>query len=442
MGTGIVEEFVIQILDIIEIIVFFNKILQGRLTTRKRYFMYCFLVIFLSELIYVLCPDKNIGFFTSRIGGHMIAVCIIFTGKLKSRLVKYWFCMFYIDMVNFPIEVIVNHIFQIFHLEKYIPVGKTEIISILVITVIYVIGKQIRKRKNWVLWIQSVPLYYFGWGILCSFCVAFTGSFINYIQIGENKVVYYVLEAARLIISTFIYVLGIGFVFVNIWRIEYKNQCELKDNYLMILKKYYAKMASHIQEVRSMKHDMRAHLSLLESYIKQNKWEQAERYLEELKIQQDTEKTCIIDVGNELVSAILTDYMQSADQDIEFICEGVVPKDLAITDFDLCTIFSNIISNSIESCNHIEEKRKWIHMQVKTFQGNLMIAIKNPTSEDVKIEELGKYTRKKDKSQHGYGIQNIKKAVEKYDGQIDFEVENGEFQIKIIFYHVIETACS
>ena len=28
MGTGIVEEFVIQILDIIEIIVFFNKILH------------------------------------------------------------------------------------------------------------------------------------------------------------------------------------------------------------------------------------------------------------------------------------------------------------------------------------------------------------------------------------------------------------------------------
>ena len=41
-------------------------------------------------------------------------------------------------------------------------------------------------------------------------------------------------------------------------------------------------------------------------------------------------------------------------------------------------------------------------------------------------------TTKKDRFVHGFGIPNIKKAVEKYDGQCSFRQEDGTYLLKIL----------
>ena len=47
--------------------------------------------------------------------------------------------------------------------------------------------------------------------------------------------------------------------------------------------------------------------------------------------------------------------------------------------------------------------------------------------------EKGKFiTTKKDKSNHGIGIENIKKSVKKYDGDMKIEYTKDEFQVSII----------
>lgn len=313
---------------------------------------------------------------------------------------------------------------------------KENIISILSIILIILCSRQIKKRDEWISWIRSIPVYYYYLGIICSFCTIFIGKFVEYARVGQNKTIQIILEIMRLVISTFLYLLGIGFAFVNLWRMQYKRESALKDDYLKISKRYYEKLAVHMDEVRSMKHDMRAHLNLLETFIREEKWEQAQDYLQEIKAQQKWNREQIIDVGHELVSAVFTDCIQQ-NSDIKFVCEGILPEHLAISDFDLCTIFSNLISNSVESCGRIKGQEKWIHMQVKVFHNNLLIALENPVKEEITVEKLGQFTSKKDKADHGFGIMNVKKTVEKYGGEIDFFTDNGKFQVKMVLYDVI-----
>ena len=66
------------------------------------------------------------------------------------------------------------------------------------------------------------------------------------------------------------------------------------------------------------------------------------------------------------------------------------------------------------------------------------MSISNPVSKPVAIHKLEKGISKKDKENHGYGMQNIMDIVKEYNGTIDFLNLEGIFQIEIILYGVIK----
>ena len=48
-------------------------------------------------------------------------------------------------------------------------------------------------------------------------------------------------------------------------------------------------------------------------------------------------------------------------------------------------------------------------------------------------------TSHEDKENHGYGMENIKKAVEKYDGEMKFEYVGKIFKTYILMYEKVST---
>ena len=59
----------------------------------------------------------------------------------------------------------------------------------------------------------------------------------------------------------------------------------------------------------------------------------------------------------------------------------------------------------------------------------LLITIENNTQPG---NHLTEGTTKKDRFVHGFGIPNIKKAVEKYGGQCSFQQEERVYRLKIL----------
>ena len=79
-----------------------------------------------------------------------------------------------------------------------------------------------------------------------------------------------------------------------------------------------------------------------------------------------------------------------------------------IEPLDVSTIFGNGLDNAIEASEKLPEEQRAI------------------------LVKAGKMQNFFDDFLHGFGISNMRKAVEKYDGQLMTKCENGKFTLKIL----------
>ena len=96
---------------------------------------------------------------------------------------------------------------------------------------------------------------------------------------------------------------------------------------------------------------------------------------------------------------------------------------------ELCTIFSNIIQNAVEELKRQEKKEKYIKVIVK--QGRHFVSVKVANSSDYMWNEKNE-TRKKDKRNHGFGLENVKEAIGRNGGEISFLADGKEVSVEVI----------
>lgn len=216
---------------------------------------------------------------------------------------------------------------------------------------------------------------------------------------------------------------------VNILKVHYKNESKLKDEFLKVSKDYCKELLENDHEIRKMRHDMRGHITAIESLIEQKKYVELTDYIGDMN-EEMNKQTYIKATGNEMLDAILAKYTP-ANKDIVYDIDGRFNCD-KIKDYDLCILFSNLISNAIEACSHIEGRQKILGIKFKEIGENFLIVVSNPVEGDVDIERFGKFTTKDDKENHGYGIQRMLEVVEKYNGSIDFRQEKNNVIATVI----------
>ena len=148
------------------------------------------------------------------------------------------------------------------------------------------------------------------------------------------------------------------------------------------------------------------------------------------------DKNCeLLDIrsGDEFIDLVLMSrlhkiYSLNIKMDFE-----IRPLDLNFINYmDLNTIYANIIDNAINSC----EKCKDRHIKIQTKADNQYQIIKftNSCIHTIEINDTF-ISSNKESDEHGYGLDNIKKTVKKYDGfvQFKFDVDSKEFITIIIF---------
>ena len=103
---------------------------------------------------------------------------------------------------------------------------------------------------------------------------------------------------------------------------------------------------------------------------------------------------------------------------------------------DICSIFGNALDNAIEYEKTIPDPQKrMINLTVvdknKVF---LVIWCENfyEGYGNLTLEKQLTKTTKEDKSLHGYGLRSIQHAVHKYGGEMDIDVKNNWFRLKIL----------
>lgn len=431
----IAEESISIILEIVEVLVFAWGICQVKLTKDWKWWVVAG-ALWIVEIVvmYGRYLDVIIYFPIKFIGNIVIISFMLMQGKAFEKIVQNLFSNFYVAVTFQPIY------FGITLLCEYVIDSQTDQVARNLaggfnICVLIILARQIKKRKQWVSWIRSITMKYYFFGLLCVFCANGLKNYMARELVGldmKNRFFWGVL--ANILYLLFMF-LGIGFAIVNLLKEQYYKESTLKSEYLEMAQDHYRELAGHMREVKSIRHDMMAHINALEHLISGREIDETINYLHEIKKGIGVASQRAVEVGNELVNAVLDNELKKLDLETDFLVEGCLPKKCIITDFDLCILFSNLLSNAVEACKRCsKEGEKYIRLEIKNWNGNLLIGVKNPVNESVSLERLGSITSKKDKNNHGYGIYNIRKTVKKYGGDIEFQIEKGVFGVRIYFY--------
>lgn len=186
------------------------------------------------------------------------------------------------------------------------------------------------------------------------------------------------------------------------------------------------------EDLRSLRHDLKNHLLLVQTYLESNKIESAIQYIKEITQTHNAMNT-YVHSGNEETDCVLNYLLGLAHQmKCEIHTSIKIPTEIFMSTLDLNILISNLLTNAIEAtvqCDH-----KYLNIAMKFDRNILYISIYNTFQGTLCKQNNYFQTTKKDQEIHGYGFKNIHAIIEKYHGVSSFRTENGIFKADMILY--------
>ena len=190
---------------------------------------------------------------------------------------------------------------------------------------------------------------------------------------------------------------------------------------------YSAKLDDKLNQLHSLRHDMKNHLIVIDGYASQHNDRKIHEYIH--NISEDLSLTNTVDSGSHIVSALIVEKEDKAkSQNIR--CEiNISTPGINIDDFSITTIIGNLFDNAIKAASECEHG--WIRFSLTQTGSYMNIVIENSYSGNI-IESNGEFTSTKNDNvlPHGIGIKNVRKVVSNLNGHIDFSYASGYFSVK------------
>lgn len=232
-----------------------------------------------------------------------------------------------------------------------------------------------------------------------------------------------------------------GLVFLNISNYFFLDNIilskELKDREEHLLQqiKYqsekYEMISVAYRDTRRLIHDTKKHYFFIKNAIGKKPDKTICDYIDNELYVLDNERINV-NSGNLVIDSFIEYYIRLAEQ------EGTVfdtkirisPHLITVNDYDMCIIIGNLLENSIEASRNINMiSKRNILFEAYTSDTQLVIHISNAIS-DKQI-----YTEEHDNNKklyRGFGIENVTKVVEKYQGVYTHEIKNRRYSSIIV----------
>lgn len=246
------------------------------------------------------------------------------------------------------------------------------------------------------------------------------------------------LQAERRYLSVFSYwcvVIGLLIqlvLLINtlVTRNVHKENEKLAKQFLESQNEHYQYLEKREHETKKFRHDIKNHLILLENLINNQKYDEAEAYLQTINEKVSTFSNQV-SVNNGIADAILNRfYIEAQEKGIALKVSGHFPLDCYITAYDICTILSNLLSNAILA--ETESKGKEVLVNIKYTDDKVLLTVENDYVHELDEVDGVFKTTKKDSMGHGYGLSNVKECVEKNGGNISISTEKQRFKVMIM----------
>lgn len=187
------------------------------------------------------------------------------------------------------------------------------------------------------------------------------------------------------------------------------------------------------QKIKKMYHDMKNHVLYLQYCFINKDLEKGLSYSNNL-LNQLSACHVFNHTGNGMLDCLISEMIQKCKEtEITFEMDINLPGQCFMSDFDICTLFGNILSNAYEATMRLDEhKNKPIIFKMSIIDNFLVIKVTNHTLIHKKGDPNIFLTSKLDKANHRFGLRNIDDVIKKYGGIKKISVDIDVFTMMIM----------
>lgn len=191
------------------------------------------------------------------------------------------------------------------------------------------------------------------------------------------------------------------------------------------------------EKIKALRHDIKHHLSELMLLANKHDVAEIQKYIDEMNsfLKNPNE---IVSSGNLEIDSVLNFMLQKAEKELKTVDIKVMLPEKVRHSFDINVMLGNLLENAIKAAGKTENKYLSVHIKLK--RGILKVKIENSfeSSYILRKEQNRKdtilKTTKPFTKQHGIGLKNVKKIVEKYNGTMAVTAQKGIFCVNLLLY--------
>lgn len=415
--------FVIKTIYILKLYMIENTFFSLEIRRKKYIWVFPVLLVMLGAVIEVVAVKMNTAFLFPFIIGPLCMIAL-FEGKVWKKVKSYILSFFFVEAVDLlvysTIGTICNKSIEDMSNFNHKGIDIVCLIPGLIIWfVIYIVMR--RKRIDLGKWVGYYIFLLLTMIFIC-WQMAAASIFLTYdrtqLSYDNNRWIFLIIIISSIssVALSILYVSKL--TEMRAMQLREIDEIRKKDDQIQ---KYYLQLYEGNESARAFQHDIRHWAKLLNELIEEDEKEKSLEIVGYLLSAGKEKSKKIVYSQNIIIDSTIHGIIGKEIEEgaIDFKYTGVLPRHLDISDIDLCALVSNILENARNAALKLKENRVITmssHLQenvlsfrvINVYDGNRNISISKHNG-------------------HGYGMDNIRRIVKKYHGEVSFETNNNEF---------------
>ena len=231
--------------------------------------------------------------------------------------------------------------------------------------------------------------------------------------------------------STLAVAAGVLAALIDLFRSEARRRTE--ERLLLqrgeLAQENYENLRRHSEEIASLRHDLRHHITALQGLCREGNTEEVRKYLEALSQRPELNRTGGYTV-HPAVDAVLTAMLaRGAETGVRAEVRVELPPELPIPNSDLCPLLMNLLENALEANEKAPEGAdKWLRVTMHIRGEYLYVGVENAYFAPVDFDpEERLYRATKPGTLHGMGLKSARATARKYHSELVLKADGDAF---------------
>ena len=202
-----------------------------------------------------------------------------------------------------------------------------------------------------------------------------------------------------------------------------------------LIETHYQEVENMYRQMRGWRHDYRNHIQTMKVLASGGDLEGIRSYLDRLDTDLNTVDLAV-KTGNAMADAILNSKISLAkSRDIPVQVEAHIPVRLKMSELDLCCVIGNLFDNAIEASLALPPEERLIRVYLDMKGTQLYLSFTNFTAQGKREKRNGRFLTTKGEG-HGFGLVRVDAIVERLEGYLSRNSEDGAFTTEILIPQV------